>query len=207
MSFVPATRIRRAIGRVLAVSALGVLASTGVAAAASCAPSPVSKPFARWGDNRAYFLPPVGAFEGTASQLGLTLSGAALTPGNEPFYLHSTSDSQSLTINPWGSVTTPFTCIDSTMPGFRFMTRQLGRGSFLSITILVRSQWGTFTVPVPNLADGSAPSWGPSPLLGPALSAVKVPVGITYQAALRFQVIGFSSWQIDDLFVDPYRSS
>jgi hypothetical protein len=48
------------------------------------------------GDMNSYFLAPGGAFDGGSSW---TLSGARLTPGNGPFYLNGSGDSQSLTIS------------------------------------------------------------------------------------------------------------
>ena len=80
---------------------LGVLASTGVALA-DCPAQSVSTPFSQWGDTNNYFLVPGGNFEGTSDQVGWTLSGASLTPGNEPFYVDGSGDSQSLTISAGG---------------------------------------------------------------------------------------------------------
>src|SRR5438105_3682323 len=69
----------------LAVPA-GAFASNSILA--TCQTPPVSTPFSQWGDSNDYFLAPGGSFEGTADQVGWTLSNAALTSGNEPFLVN-----------------------------------------------------------------------------------------------------------------------
>ena len=108
------------------LTAFGVLASTGIAAAASCPAASTTKPFAQFGDTNNYFVAPGGAFEGSSLAAGASTSGSvSLTGGNEPWHVVSASDNQSLTIQSGGSVTLPFTCVDSTMPDFRFFARQV----------------------------------------------------------------------------------
>ena len=117
------SRLRVAIARIAALACLGLLAVPGLAFA-SCPASPVSTPFSQWGDTNSYFLLPGGSFEGTADQVGWTLSGASLTAGNEPFYVNDSGDSQSLTIAGGGSATSPFFCVDNTMTSLRFFAQQ-----------------------------------------------------------------------------------
>ena len=87
MPFVIHPRVRKGLGRLAAMTATGVLASTGVAAAASCPLRSTTTPFSQFGDNNNYFVAPGGTFEGSSLPAGSTLSGASLTAGNEPFHV------------------------------------------------------------------------------------------------------------------------
>ena len=165
----------------------------------------MSTPFSQWGDSNAYFLIPGGSFEGTADQLGWTLSNASLTTGNEPFNVNDPGDQQSLTINGGGSATSPFFCVDETMSGLRFFAQQAGAGTDLRVKALVQNPDGSVTpVSIADLADGSTPAWAPTDPIG---ASSHLPAGSSLMLALRFRApVSSGSWQIDDIYVDPYRS-
>jgi hypothetical protein len=186
----------------LAVPA-GAFASSSISA--SCPIPPLSTPFAQWGDANSYYLAPGGSFEGTADHVGWTLSGATLTSGNEPFFVNGSGDSQSLTIAGGGTATSPYFCVDNTMASLRFFAKQAAVGSDLQVQALVQMGGGVQTVSVGDLADGSMPSWAPTqPIVGDTSG---LPDGQMLNVALRFSVpASAASWQVDDLFVDPYRS-
>jgi hypothetical protein len=198
------SRVRRAILAIAAFTCVAMFAGTGVALA-SCPARPVSTPFSPWGDSNNYFLIPGGSFEGTSDQAGWTLSNASVTAGNEPFEVNGAGDQQSLTINGGGSATSPFFCADNTMSNLRFFAHQAAAGSDLTVQALVQGPNGVSTVPVADLADGSVPAWAPTDPLGG--SAGRLPNGSSIMVALRFDAPASSgSWQIDDIYVDPYRS-
>jgi len=196
------SRLRVAAYRIAALTCLGLFAGTGVAFA-SCPAQPGSTPFSQWGDSNNYFLVPGGSFEGTPDQVGWTLSGASLSSGNEPFY--GSGDGQSLSIAGGGSATSPFFCVDKTMQSLRFFAQQVTAGSDLQVQALVQTPDGVRTVPVADLADGSMPSWAPTrPIAGDTSG---LPDHASLMVALRFAVSSATaSWQIDDVYVDPYRS-
>jgi hypothetical protein len=204
MSAVIHRRLRRAIFSVASLTCVAMFASTGVALA-SCPTQPVSNPFSQWGDSNDYFLVPGGSFEGTSDQVGWTLSNASLTTGNEPFNVNDPGDQQSLTINGGGSATSPFFCVDDTMSSLRFFAQQAGGGTNLRVKALVQNADGGVTaVPVADLADGSMPAWAPTDPLG---GSGHLPAGTSVMVALRFRApVSSGSWQIDDIYVDPYRS-
>jgi hypothetical protein len=203
MPVVNYSRARRAIASVAALTCLGVFASTGVALA-SCPAQPVSTPFSQWGDSNDYFSIPGGSFEGTADQLGWTLDNASLTAGNEPFNVNGDSDAQSLTINGGGSATSPYFCVDDTMSGLRLFARQVAAGSDLRVRALLQTPNGVAVVPVADLADGTMSDWAPTDSLG---GSGTLPSGSSTMVALRFRApVSSGSWQIDDIYVDPYRS-
>jgi hypothetical protein len=204
LSFLIRRRLRGIVYRLAGLTCLGVLASSGVALA-DCPAQSVSTPFSQWGDTNSYFLVPGGNFEGTSDQVGWTLSSASLTPGNEPFYVGGSSDSQSLTIPAGGTATSPFFCVDNTMSDLRFFAQEATDGSDLQVQALIQTHHhGVVSVPLEDLADGSMPSWAPTQAAGDTGS---LPDGVTLTVALEFSVPqSAGSWQIDDVYLDPYRS-
>jgi len=195
----------RVARRAAALAFLGVFAVPGIALA-SCPAQPVSTPFSQWGDNNSYFLIPGGSLEGTSDQVGWTLSNASLTPGNEPFYANDSGDSQSLTISGGGSATSPFFCVDNTMGSLRFFAQEVSSGAGLRVLALVQNSDGSVTtVPIAHLADGSISTWAPTdPITGNTSGLAD---DQTLSVALEFRVrSSAASWQVDDVYVDPYRS-
>jgi hypothetical protein len=204
MPLVIRPRVRKAICRIGGLTCLFVLGGAA-AAFAACPAQPVSTPFSHWGDTSSYFLVPGGSFEGTTDQVGWSLSNATLTAGNEPFYVNSSGDSQSLTIDAGGSATSPFFCVDNSMPDLRLFAQQAAAGSDLKIEALVHTPYGVSAYPVGDLADGSMTSWAPvNPITG---NSRTIPDGTTLMVALRFEVpAAAGAWQIDDAYIDPYRA-
>lgn len=204
MSLVINPRARRALVRLVALTGFAVFATAG-AAFADCPAQPLTTPFTQWGDTGSYFLVPGGSFEGTADQVGWTLSNASLAPGNEPFYVNGASDDQSLAINAGGTATSPYFCVDDTMQNLRFFAQEATGGSDLQVSALVQTPYRVKTVPVADLADGSMSSWAPTdPITG---DTAHIPDGDSVMVALQFSVPqSAGTWDIDDIYVDPYRS-
>ena len=195
---------RRTIRRVAAATCFAFLASAG-SALASCPAQPVSTPFQQRGDTNSYFLVPGGSLEGTLDDIGWNLSNASLSEGNEPFNVGGPGDSQSVTIDGGGNATTPFFCVDNSMASMRFFARQTAPGSDLQVEAVIRARHGEVVKPIGDLTDGSMPSWAPTDPID--VGAGQLPAWRTIMVALRFEVPSAdSSWQIDDVYVDPYRS-
>jgi hypothetical protein len=197
-------RVRKATRRICVLTCLFVFGGAA-AAFAACPSQPVGTPFTHWGDTSNYFLVPGGSFEGTLGQVGWSLSNASLTAGNEPFDVNGSTDGQALTVNAGGSATSPYFCVDNSMPSLRLFAKQAAAGSDLKIEALVQTPSGASTYPVGVLADGSMPSWGPtSPITG---NSGAIPDGTSLMVALRFEVpAAAGTWTIDDAYVDPYRA-
>lgn len=198
------TRIRSFARRLTTVTSAVLL--LGAAPALASCPSPsASTPFAQWGDTNSYFIVPGASFEGTPDDVGWNLWNAGLTPGNEPFDVGSPTDDQSLTIDAGGVATSPTFCLDDTMSDIRFIAQEDEAGSDLQVNLLVWRWHRMYTIPIADLSDGSMPSWAPTAPL--SLPTGNIPNGYSVTAALQVVVPSSQgSWQIDDMYVDPYRS-
>ncbi|MFZ1997529.1 MAG: hypothetical protein WAU75_25650 [Solirubrobacteraceae bacterium] len=196
-------RVRKTVVRIAALTCAAVFVSSGAAFAAQCPNQPAKQKFSKWGDSSNYFLVPGGSFEGTPAQVGWTLSGATLQAGNEPWHIDGATDDQSLMLGGGASATSPALCVDSTMPSLRFFARQTEPGSDLRIQGVVQTPRGAISVTLADLPDGSLPSWTPVQI---TVATYKIPKGLSIAGAMRFVVPSSGSWQVDDVYLDPYRA-
>jgi hypothetical protein len=94
------------------------------------------------------------------------------------------------------------------MPSMRFFARQVSPGSDLLVQGVVQPSdvSSAVTVTITEVPDGSMPSWAPVGRV--ALITASLPAGVSVNGVLRFSVPGATgAWQIDDIYVDPYRVS
>ena len=200
--------LRLHLATVAAVVGLGVLAPGAqagllVESATSCPTERLEQPFLRWLDPFQYVLAPNGTLESTA---GWRLSGARTVLGNEPFYVHGTGERYSLLLPTGSSATTSTFCVGLEYPTVRLFARNTGSLlSLLRVEVLIRDNLGLLRA-VPIGAQAGTSKWAPTlplPILAnllPLLPGERTPV------ALRFTPLGLGgSWQIDDVYVDPYR--
>ena len=122
--------------------------------------------------------------------------------------MRAATDKQSLTIA-GGTAKSPQFCVDSTMPYIRFFARQSVRGGGLRVSLVLQGGTtvsGSNNIKIVEFADGSMPNWAATGQL-PVSVALQVPVGSSVQASLLFQTMsGTGAWQIDDVYVDPFRT-
>lgn len=203
-SGIAAPRRRRLGIFTLALAAAFILPA---AASAGCPDRPAEREFARWLDPFNYTLVPGGDFESGATGWKLT-GGARIVDGNEPFYLRAARDRRSLYLPAGSSATSPFVCVELLDPVARFVSRN--RGSLLgvlTVEALIRTPLGT--IALPGGVDAVLSGWHPSlPVLvaGNLVSGLNLRDG-TAEVAFRFRTTGlFAAWQVDDVFVDPFRS-
>ena len=182
-------------GALNAAPAQASLVTTG-----ACDASPLTQPFAAFGDTNDYKLVPGGSFESGAP--GWTLSGGArVVSGSEPYGATGSVGNSSLYLPAGASVQTPFTCVNASYPTLRFFARN---NSLLSTVVveLVYSNPVLGLVPIPVGTVVLGGQWKPS-LPMTTLSAIPGLLdGGTSQVSLRFTALLGSS-QIDDVFIDP----
>ena len=175
------------------------LLSTG---SASDCDVPTSKAFAAWGDTANYRIVPGGSFESGAAW---TLSGGAkVVAGNEPFNVVPGTHSLSLTNG--ATAVSPKTCFTFGDWHMRFLVRNTGNtAGKLKVDVLVPTLVGLVSVLDGGYvqADGS---WDPSPNVSALLTNVGGLLGLTKAVSFRLRATGTgASFQVDDVFLDPFR--
>src|SRR4051812_42989115 len=187
----------------MAVAAPSANAGVLVSDAANCADQSVDQVFRPWLDPMSYTVVPGGTLEDGA--VGWSLDGASVVSGNEPWAVHGDGEGRSLKVPPGKSATTDTICVGLGHPTMRFFAKSSGNPLLGSLTVevlfedaaghvqslpigavLPDSRW-TPTLPYPVVAN-----------LLPLLPGEQTPV------RFRFRAVGGSSWQIDDVYVDPH---
>jgi len=162
--------------------------------------------FSPFGDSSYYARLYNGGFESGA--LGWYLSGGAkVVSGNEPYYLTGTrSDSHSLSLPAGSSAYSSTVCFTLGDWHLRFMAKRLSSSGGLHVQVVVPSLLGLLTVLDGGTLYGNG-SWTPSPRMELLLCNVTSLLG-TNAVAFRFTPVGAgSAYQIDDVYLDPWKST
>jgi hypothetical protein len=192
----------------LAAAALMVTPSAeagliGTGPASGCGTA--SKVFAPWGDQDNYLLVPGGAFE--SGQPAWSMSGGArVVAGNEPFYVRSAQDRNSLYLPSGSSALSPTVCFGLGDWHARFFVRNVGSASgSLKVDIAVKSLLGLVSILDGGSVSGSG-AWAPSPRIGLTLTNLCSLLGVK-AVAFRFRTVGSgAAFQVDDVYLDPWKS-
>lgn len=191
-----------ALAALVSVAALaGVGTQPARAGLLGCDGQATVQPFAPWLDPMNYALLTNGSLESAA---GWTLTGGAkLVSGNEPWRVNATGDSHSLSLPSGSSATSPAFCVTLLHPDLRFFAVNSGSAlSGLQVDATTTILGLKVTTPVGVLLAGG--TWQPTlplPFLDGLLSLTQGTV------QFRFTPVGAGSgWQIDDIYVDPFKS-
>ena len=190
----------------LAVQAAPAAAGVLVKSAIGCTTPPTSQPFARWGDSALYSLVANGGLESGSTDW--TLSKASVVTGNESYYVRSAKDSKSLSLPAGSKGTTRAYCVGLSKPSMRFFSRSANTGllSSLRVDVLFETSLGLqLSLPIGTISPHA--SWAPSPKLLIVANLLPLLPGQQTPVAFRFVPQGTGSWWIDDVYVDPHRSS
>jgi hypothetical protein len=194
-----------------ALTSLGLLIGTASAAEArlieppadGCPDATLEQPFTPWSDHNHYALVPDGGFESGAR--GWARSRAEVVARNQTLRPRTSRDAHSLAIRPGGRALSPAVCVSVAHPTIRFFARNTGSPlGMLAVEVVTRTSAGlTVALPIGVLIQASR-RWTPAyamPLIVNLLALNRDDAGI----ALRFRAVGpLSSWEIDDVYVDPY---
>jgi len=199
-------RLVAAVATALALSATPAVAASGpttLSAAPGCT-TPTVPAFLFANDRKDYVLAPGGNVEGSLAGWSLT-GGATPVAGGAPAVTGAATGTNSLLIPAGGSVTSAPMCVAAHSPFFRFQARNTGGAGQLKVEVLYldgpkytgEREAGTITA-------GS--TWAPTNRLSLSQGIMGVNGSSTSQAtvAFRFTPEG-GRWQVDDLYVDPYR--
>jgi hypothetical protein len=169
----------------------------------------LSQPFVPWGDLGSYALVPNGGLESGSAWWTLA-GGAGVVLGNEGFRVGGASDAMSLSLPPGSSAVSSEACVGMLSPTVRFFARNTGDSSSrLRVDVLYRDALGLrWSVPIAFLP--ATREWQPtSPYLMLAnLTALPLLTNGSARVAFRFTAQGSGgAWQIDDVYVDPYKGT
>ncbi|HEU0335800.1 MAG TPA: hypothetical protein VFR43_04555 [Gaiellaceae bacterium] len=179
------------------------------AAVGETAPGPTgcageaTHPFLRWLDPAAYVPAPGGDFERPS---GWSLSGrAAVVAGNEPFRVGGRHDRFSLLLRDGAAATTPPVCVGLLHPTLRFFATGGSGRSWLRVEVVYRTLAGPASHVVAMLPPRAR--WAPTlplPFLANAIGLTALD-GPTTTVQFRFTATGGAPWQVDDVYVDPWK--
>lgn len=196
---------RGGFAALLAVALLALAAFAGSAQA--CSYPEAERVFSPWGDQRNYVLAPDGGFEAGGS--GWQLSrGAAVVEGNESYYLNDAEDSKSLSLPAGGSAVSPAVCMALDTASFRLVARNSGDPSSQLRVEAVYKLFGLIrTKTAGTLSAGS--TWAPTQSVSTVLTLSTI-VGTLIPSAIEIRFTPLDSsgrWQVDDVYIDPFRRS
>jgi hypothetical protein len=201
--------IKRAIGALVAAGAVTLAAAAPahagllVASGTNCQASSSSQVFLRWLDLFRYERAPGGNAESAA---GWTLSGGArVVPGNEPWKVGG-SGSNSLLLPRGSQATTGKMCVGIGHPVMRFFAKRTS-GTLLdtlNVEVLFQGAGGrSLSLPIGLVLAGG--SWQPTLPFPVLASLLPLLPGSQTPVSFRFTPVGGGSWQVDDVYVDPWR--
>jgi hypothetical protein len=155
-------------------------------------------PFAQFGDQHAYYGFANNGFE--SGTTGWTVSGSyGVSKGNEPWNVNG-AGTHSLTLLPGASATSPAFCINLLDPAIRAFARGTAGGD-LKIQVIFHGLTGNLTG-ILNAGDVSGSgAWAPTSRIS---SLLALPL-LTAYAQIRVTAAS-GTWQVDDVFVDPFIS-
>jgi hypothetical protein len=176
---------------------------------APCTGRTVEQPFKRWLDPMRYVLAPNGGLENGSAGWKLT-GGARVVEGNETFHVGGARDSHSLLLPAGSSATTRATCVQLLHPTVRYFAKNRGAPVLSSLTVeaLIENPLTGGVLVLPVGVHTGPKTWHPS-LPGFVLADFLSVLGDDGELAVafRFKPLGLgASWQIDDVYVDPFRN-
>jgi hypothetical protein len=187
----------------LATAMLALVLFSGSAQA--CSYSGAEQKFSAWGDQRNYVLAPDGGFEAGAAGWRLN-RGAAVVNGNESYFLNDAEDSKSLSLPTGSSAVSPPVCMAIDTPSFRLVARNSGDpSSRLRVEAVYKLLGIVRTKTAGTLSAGSA--WAPTQSISTVLTLSTL-VGTLIPSAVEIRFTPLDSdgqWQVDDVYVDPFR--
>lgn len=215
------TRRTLTVGIALVGFALGapssVSASSSAGSGTECAEQAVSRPFLPWLDLAPYTMPTGGSFEDDGRGWSLK-KGAEIATGNEPYAVHSESDTMSLRLPPGSSAVSSPICIGLGHPTMRFFAkksggllgnkRSLARKRLLLSTLRVDVRYEDLSGAMQSLPVGtvtSGGSWQPTLPIPVVVNLLTLLPNVQTDVAFAFTPTGNAGWRIDDVYVDPYR--
>jgi hypothetical protein len=182
-----------------AAFALPAAAQAGpiVADAPDCAAQALSQPFLPFADPMQYTLLPGGTFEN-----GHRWSGGSVVSGNEPWNVTDGGDRKSLSLAAGESTTSKSICVGLEHPDLRFFASASDPRAVLRVDVLFEDAFGrVLSAPIGAVTGNTG--WSPTLPMVIGVNLLPLLPGNYTAVAFRFTASG-GSFQIDDVYVDPY---
>jgi len=188
----------------LAFLAAAAQAGPLVASAPACS-SGGSQVFQPWLDPAGYVLDAGGAFEDGGA--GWSLDGASVVSGNEPYNVHGSGESHSLSLPAASSATSATACVGIENPDIRLFARNSGSAlSTLKVEVLFEDAGGN-VLSAPIGAVANTGGWQPTLAMPIVVNLLPLLPGDHTPVAFRFTPQGAGgNWRIDDVYVDPWAN-
>ena len=190
----------------LAMSSTAKAGIIGTGGGSYCDPTS-KKVFTPWGDSANYARLLNNGFENGST--GWVLSGGAkVVSGNESFEVGGSTDNHSLLLPAGSSVYSGTVCFALGDWHMRMFARNVGSSTGkLRVQVIVPSFLGGLLTILDGGTFSSSGSWAPSPRMALLLSNLTSILG-TKAVAFRFTPVGTgAAYQIDDVYLDPWKST
>jgi hypothetical protein len=189
----------------VALAAVALTASPASAASSApggCPDVPTVNPFTPWNDGADYLLAPDGDIEAGAAAWTLA-GGAHAVEGNETFAVGTAGDHRSLELPAGASATTAPMCIGEEHKTMRFFARTTAKGSLTVEAIYSKRNAKAKSVTLGAVRGDDA--WAATEALPMRVNELAGDYDNAMSVSLRFTVRGNATWQLDDVYVDPFR--
>jgi hypothetical protein len=189
------------VGAALAAAAAAPAAHAGLLGPtdSGCQPAQSAREFLPWLDVARYVPVADGGLE--AGGRGWTLDGASVEAANEPWRVGDRSDSRAVALPAGSAATTPAMCVGLEHPTVRFFARGTG---LLAVEVLADSALDRVVLPI-GVVSGIGGGWAPSLPMALVANALTLLPGDVTRVSFRFAPVGSgSSFEVDDVYVDPY---
>lgn len=170
-------------------------ASSGSACSSSAA-------FSQFGDQGRYALLANGTLE--TGRPARRAGSPAIVSGNESFFLHSSHDTHSLRLRPGDSVAFHATCLPRLDPAFRFVAEAVSGSGALKLEVQYGPAKRLHATPLGTLDSAAYGSWKPTPSLSFLNGSQRLLDQVHGNVWLVLTATGSATWQVDDLYIDPY---
>lgn len=197
-----------AAAAVFALAAPAANAGTLVASAPNCDTQVAVQPFLPWLDLASYVIAPGGSFEPGVASWALS-GGATSAVGNEIWNVTSAADANSLSLPAGSSATSATMCVGIGHPDLRLFVKRTGGTalSTLRADVLFQDAYGnTQTLTIGHITD-NAPGWALTPQMLIVANLLPLLPGNMTPVQFTFTPEDSASWQIDDVYVDPWRGA
>lgn len=202
-----AARIKRLLIVVIAAAFSAPAAQAGLISGLTQVVLPTcgtsSQPFAQFGDYNSYYPVPNNGLENGSTGWSLSY-GASVGDGNEPWYVGG-AGSRSLVLKGGASASSPAACINLLNPHVRAFAKSNGANGGLRVQVIFYGLLGN-TLGLLNVAEqdpGGFVDWQPT---GEIPSVLALPLTTAYFRVKFTSLASSGTWQVDDLYVDPWIS-